>query len=216
MEPKQDPAAPGGSTLPSDRVDALRDYAWKYFQFHADQRLKTFNFFVLFATVLIGGGLTLLKDETIPRAGIAVGFFLLAFFAFVFWKLDQRNKDLIRHGEAALKHIEQMPYAAGAPDEITQIFSSEERATTKHRSTTPHYKILIRRFSFSENFALVFATIGAIGIALGVATSLGLGSADHNAPVVAHTPTVFPAEALATPTSASPTTAPASVIPSPP
>jgi hypothetical protein len=40
----------------------LREYAWKYFSLHAEQRLKTFHFFVILATVLVGAISTIAKE----------------------------------------------------------------------------------------------------------------------------------------------------------
>ncbi len=42
----------------------LRDYAWKYFSMHADQRLKTFNFHVTLSTLIAGAFVAFLKDAT--------------------------------------------------------------------------------------------------------------------------------------------------------
>lgn len=30
----------------------IHDYVWKYFQIHADQRLKTFNFYMILCTLI--------------------------------------------------------------------------------------------------------------------------------------------------------------------
>ena len=85
----------------------MRDYAWKYFALHADQRIKTFNFFLIMCTLIIGGLITLLRDaqHVTAKAPCAIGIGL-TFIAFIFWKLDHRNRELIRHAEDALKVIE--------------------------------------------------------------------------------------------------------------
>jgi hypothetical protein len=83
----------------------LRDYAWKYFSTHADQRLKSFNFFLTLYTFAFGGLILLVKDAHSPLLGALAGV-LLSFLAFIFWKLDVRNRELIAYGEAALKHLE--------------------------------------------------------------------------------------------------------------
>jgi len=43
-----------------------RDYIWKYWVCHADQRLRTFHFFILLVTVFLAGILTYLKDARYP------------------------------------------------------------------------------------------------------------------------------------------------------
>jgi hypothetical protein len=37
------------TTIPT-RDDRIREYAWDYFQLHAEQRLKAFHFFITLAT----------------------------------------------------------------------------------------------------------------------------------------------------------------------
>ncbi|HYJ92297.1 MAG TPA: hypothetical protein VEV84_13385 [Pyrinomonadaceae bacterium] len=82
--------------------DRFRQQAWDYFAIHASQRLTTFNFYLVIATLLTTGILaSFQKQYEIRFAGIVLGLLLLI-FSFVFWKLDQRNKHLIRHAEKAL------------------------------------------------------------------------------------------------------------------
>src|ERR1051325_4877182 len=86
--------------------DRFRQQAWDYFAIHASQRLTTFNFYLVIATLLTTGILaSFQKQYEIRFAGIVLGLLLLI-FSFVFWKLDQRNKHLIRHAERALRAFE--------------------------------------------------------------------------------------------------------------
>ena len=92
---------------PNEDLEQLKlrlDYAWKWFSFHADQRIKMFNYmlivFGIFATAVVGavtGGL--------PR----LAFWLCLVFsalAFVFALLDRRNRDLLWFGEDVLRELE--------------------------------------------------------------------------------------------------------------
>ena len=45
----------------------FRNYAWSYFAYHADQRMKTFNFFLVAAGLLSSGIATLFKGNTAPK-----------------------------------------------------------------------------------------------------------------------------------------------------
>jgi hypothetical protein len=82
------------------------DYAWKWFNYHADQRVKMFNFmFVglgLFATALVG---TLGKG--LPSFVPAALCFLAAFLALIFSRLDKRNQYLVWLGEDVLFELEE-------------------------------------------------------------------------------------------------------------
>ena len=41
--------------------ETFRVYAWGYFQLHAEQRLKAFQFFITLATAIVGGSVLLLR-----------------------------------------------------------------------------------------------------------------------------------------------------------
>lgn len=109
----------------------MREYAWKYFSLHSDQRLKTFNFYLLLVTVILGGLLAFLRDAKTPVLAAPAGF-LLTLLSLIFWKLDRRNRELIVHSEAMLKQIE-----ADIPDDDApagcRLFTNEEQKTNQVR-----------------------------------------------------------------------------------
>ncbi len=112
----------------------MRDYAWKYFALHSEQRIQTFNFFLVICTLIIGGLIALLKDAKDYRVGAAVAFGL-TFISFIFWKLDVRNTELIHHSEEALKLLEndsRLDTEAGVPHRL-KIFSHEDYVTNQRR-----------------------------------------------------------------------------------
>jgi hypothetical protein len=80
-----------GLHVDSEIKKTFREYTWAYFALHADQRIKTFNFFHIVAGLLAGGITTLLKGGGDARWISPFGA-LLTILSFVFWKLDNRNK----------------------------------------------------------------------------------------------------------------------------
>jgi drug/metabolite transporter (DMT)-like permease len=54
--------------MPEEHRSETREYVWRYFSLHADQRLKTFHFYLILVTVVLGGALTFLKDAKTPPA----------------------------------------------------------------------------------------------------------------------------------------------------
>ncbi len=92
--------------MDAEQLSQLRQYAWSYFSVHADQRLKTFNFYAVLSTAMVAGILAIAKEAKNPAVAAPLAF-LLAFLSFIFWKLDQRNRQLVKHGENALKHLEE-------------------------------------------------------------------------------------------------------------
>jgi hypothetical protein len=68
------------------------DYAWKWFDFHAEQRTKMFNFMLVGLGVLATPIVSALKDCSLVEAlGMSIGAVLLAI---AFWRLDARNRNL--------------------------------------------------------------------------------------------------------------------------
>lgn len=147
-----------------------REYAWKYWAYHAEQRLKTFNFFILFTSVLIAGSISLLKEPSSPLLAISAGI-LLIFFSFSFWQLDSRNRNLIKHSEYVLVEIEKNIPTDLIPEELRLI--SGENAKTKNNkhkySKMPLYHL--KRWSeaplsFTETFSSIFAITAFFGFCI--------------------------------------------------
>lgn len=154
----------------------LRDYAWKYFSLHADQRIKTFNFYIL----LCGLGATVITT-TVKDIGnqfaASVMSFGLALISLVFWKLDVRNKELIKTSEAALKYLEELddlPVENEIPNRLN-IFRREEHDTIQRR-TGVHKQGKGPHFSYSMCFNILFAVFGAASLAFGIICLFNIGS----------------------------------------
>jgi hypothetical protein len=81
------------------------DYAWKWFSYHADQRVRMFNFmlivFGVFATAIVTS-----VDKGLPSGFIAFLCFVAAALGLIFSLLDRRNRDLVWVGEEVLTHLE--------------------------------------------------------------------------------------------------------------
>lgn len=145
--------------------------AWKYFSLHADQRLKTFNFYIVLSTVIVGALLSHLKNaqDACPLVGGGVFLFLLSF---VFWKLDRRNVALIKHAEEAIKLIETMNSSDGIPMEL-RLFSMEQARTDQLRATGARglWKAmawLLGPWSYSHCFNVVFVVVSVAGVLIAV------------------------------------------------
>lgn len=153
--------------MDKDSQNELRDYAWKYFSLHAEQRLKTFHFFVILSTVITGGILTIAKD--IINVGYAAPLaYLLSILTFVFYKLDLRNKELIKHGENALKTLEEILNIPNTNTEphILKLFINEEWKTNK-KTRFPKASLLKSHLSYSDCFNIVFFSFGVGSFVLG-------------------------------------------------
>jgi len=144
----------------------LRKQAWDFFQMQAGQRLTTFNYYVVISSVLCTGlAATFKADTNNPFLGISFGF-LLVLFSLTFWKLDQRNKHLIKSAENALKFFENTSGfgVEGGMPHIAKRFMREEAETNEMRISKT-WKLWQNCYSYSECFWFVFTVFSIVGLA---------------------------------------------------
>jgi hypothetical protein len=97
------------------------DLAWRHYDLHARQRTTMFHFFILLTPFLFGGCFYLFKERegvgSLPAIFAAGAGALLAF---IFFLLDQRNKQLYRVSKGALGLFEtQFLFAAYRPLKVS-------------------------------------------------------------------------------------------------
>jgi hypothetical protein len=155
--------------MDEDIKKEMRDHAWSYFVLHAEQRLKTFHFYLILATLIAGGVVTLAKSEENCFKGAAAISLLLPFLSFIFWKLDQRNKQLVKHAEEALKLIESESKLndTGKEPHRLKLFLHENYFTSK-RPRLPYWPPWQAHFSYSTCFNAVFLVFGVFGFVGGI------------------------------------------------
>lgn len=151
-------------TITPESVEKGRAYAWQYFYIHAEQRLKTFHFFLVFSALVIGAILTLAKLED---SYVLVAFFsyLFSFLTFVFWKLDVRNRDMIKHAEETLMVLERH-FPDTEEGESLRLFI-READKTKCKKRFPQTNLWEAHMSYSNCFNSIFAVLGFGGFAFG-------------------------------------------------
>ncbi len=159
------------SRLSDSQVESLRKYAWDYFQLHSSQRIATFNFYITLSSAIIAGiGTTLQQSINLPAISAVLGVILML-ISFVFWKLDQRNKEMIKTAEAALKQLETLALYGYKDLELTlNIFQHDERnvAIKKTKRSGLFWR---NHYSYTNCFNIIFSSFGVIGI-LGIILSL--------------------------------------------
>jgi hypothetical protein len=152
--------------------DALRKTAWDYFSVHAAQRLTSFNFYIALSSVAVTTYFASFKaDSNLAFARPALSG-LLCLFSFIFWKLDQRNRFLIKNAEKALKYLEGLDQS---PESVTKLFTHEEQQTQLMRPKGWRRLMFWRSvLSYSDCFNLVFLVfflVGLIGLAYSIPSS---------------------------------------------
>lgn len=143
----------------------FRDYVWGYFQVHAAQRLTTFNFYIALSTVVTTGLFaTFHKDLDLPFLGFILGVLLIV-FSLVFWRLDVRNRMLIKNSERSLKWLESRLAVEGEHTDELMVFSNEE-IQTESRKSGKRAILNFRSYphTYSWCFGMVFWVFGFIGV----------------------------------------------------
>lgn len=153
--------------------EELRKQAWDFFQMQAGQRLTTFNFYIAISSITSTGLAASFKPEIdVPHLSEVLGF-LLTIFSFVFYKLDERNRDLIKGAEATLKYFESKATLDDETQDIPHLarrFTREDHET-RERKKQRSWFFWRNQYSYSECFRMVFLTFGGIGL-IGAAYAL--------------------------------------------
>lgn len=90
------------------------DYAYKWFEYQAGQRLTAFNFLLVLMGALSFGYYTAYEAKAYLYATVAAVFG--AFVSLAFYVLDRRNEELVDIGRRALEHIENLPEFSALPE----------------------------------------------------------------------------------------------------
>ncbi len=101
------------------------DYAWKWFEYHAGQRLVAFNFLlVLMGALSVGYYKAYDAGEYIYAAVVAVFGVIVAIAFFI---LEVRNEKLVNTGRDALKSIEALPKFTLLRDDPCRLLSEDRK-----------------------------------------------------------------------------------------
>jgi hypothetical protein len=89
----------------------------------------------------------------------------LVIITFIFWKLDQRARYLIKHAEDALKQIERdwLPEGSNSIGSHVALFSAEEEQTDAIR-LNQSWKPWKWHLSYADCFGFVYLVFGALGL----------------------------------------------------
>jgi hypothetical protein len=80
-------------------------YLWEHFKFNADQRLRAFNFFVVFSVFADGGVFTALARDAHGMVLLLIGGFVFL-LSLTFFLIDRRSQNLLRLGLPGLLELE--------------------------------------------------------------------------------------------------------------
>jgi len=143
-----------------------RDYVWKYFEMHAAQRMKIFNFYLILSGFTIGGFFTLQK-QFLGYKWLSILPFLQFFLTVVFWLLEVRTKQLVKNGENALKELDnQLDYDIERINaEIFNLFQNDDRIMDGSKKL---WFIKLSKYSYSDCFNAVFLVFLLLSLITGI------------------------------------------------
>ena len=148
--------------MEKENLIKYREYLWNYFSLHADQRLRTFNFYLVVSTLIVGAFVNIINSNNEQKIVFILPY-LLTFISFVFWKLDLRTKYMIKNAEDAIKYIDdEIITQKGEIPKILNIFRYDEFSSRSLRRG-----FIKGCFSYSKSFNLIFISFGIMGFILG-------------------------------------------------
>ncbi|WP_193367894.1 hypothetical protein [Pelagibius marinus] len=133
----------------TDYQVVARDLAWKWFEYHAGQRLAVFRFFLLVIAFISAGYVSSLLAKEHLVSGILALVLLVS--TFLFYRLDRRNRALVKISEAYLKDDQA---------ELAQQLGKSGIKLIEISDDEKEYRSLC---SFSQINKAIFALVGAFG-----------------------------------------------------
>lgn len=153
------------------RATALQ-YAWNWFQYHAGQRMLVFRFFLVLTGALAAGCFAFLQKQNYDL--LLVLAILTIAFCFLFWRLDCRNRTLVKIAETYLKDEEEWLSTVLGLEHIRLAHRADLRRQPKPtppvflRSTYQYIEPIFDACfaSFAQINQWIFCLIGGSGFAL--------------------------------------------------
>ncbi len=143
-------------------ITDYRDHLWDYFSLHAEQRLKTFHFYLILETALMGAVLIANKNEIAGNKFLLILGVLMTAFSIIFWKLDQRTRYLIKVSEEGLRGFEEHAIREFGFERTNAPFLNDPQ----YKSGLRTFPLIEGAFSYSKCFGFVFFIFGFIGVGL--------------------------------------------------
>tara|TARA_R110001583_G_scaffold33438_4_gene112916 strand:- start:7619 stop:8116 length:498 start_codon:yes stop_codon:yes gene_type:complete len=144
-----------------------REYHFNYFSLLAGQRLKTFNFFIVISAIIFGAFVNVFKEVDVNSTIACILPYLLSTLSFIFWKLDNRTKHMIKTAENAIKDIDDslLPSSESNHPNILNILRVDD--VNMDIQNLNNRGFLRKKFSYSTCFNSIFLIIGVLGFISG-------------------------------------------------
>lgn len=153
------------ATLHREEISEMRDYAWRYFALHADQRIRLFQFYVGLSGAILGLSAAVMSGSA-SKATLVLPL-LLPVLSLIFCAVDERTRQLVRSGEDALKALETKWGCYSTSDVSTHpimlIHRDGNRGVELGDTRKPTLK---REHSYTDCFRATYFALGVGGMVL--------------------------------------------------
>jgi hypothetical protein len=133
--------------------DKEYQHLWENWKFSADQRIKAFNFFVIFSVFTNGGVFTAIEKCAFPVVFVCISLFIIV-LSITFWTIDVRNQALLQRSISGLREYEE------SLSESVRVFQHDEKYRSKYFNMKNAFYIL---FGLQLFFGFVILLYG-IGV----------------------------------------------------
>lgn len=137
----------------------IRNHAWAYFSLHAQQRMSVFQFFVTIEIALFGGVFFAVQSNLPGYRPFALIGLIITLLAFVFWKIDQRTRQLIKNAEQSLIDVEN--YLLKKASITSALPFSLDPQLVKGLKAVP---LKSGRLTYSQSFGVLYLGCGILGL----------------------------------------------------
>ena len=134
-----------------------REFHWNYFSLHAEQRLKTFHFYLIVSAILIGAFINIFNGEQDLKLAFILPY-VLTFISFIFYMIDVRARYMLKTSQDAIKLID------------TKIIKNDEEHPSRlNIFEFDEYLVKDKKggMNYSKSFGLIFIIFGFLSFAAG-------------------------------------------------
>ncbi len=125
-----------GSSISEETVYKM---TWQHFTTHAGQRIQYINFYTVFIAALFTLVIACIEKGLFLEGGFAAIFIVV--LTIVFWQLDSRNRDLVKHSEHVLKIFEDRFTFSKNENYLQKIKLISNDSKTKRSFILTHTKV---------------------------------------------------------------------------
>jgi hypothetical protein len=143
----------------TDSHKNAQNIAWDYFHLLAQQRVTHFNLFIVFVGAISAIFATQINESLWGNVIACILASMEVFLCFIFYKIDIRNKFLIKHTERVLIQIE-----SNLGKDVPKLFTEEEALTGDIRHTESKKMWAFRQLSTSQLYKLFYAFFFIVGL----------------------------------------------------